>query len=76
MGLGKMLYWSQTTREGTPRSTLAKFIDPVGVCVEPAVLDPFVAPDTGMPSDSDDVDAPAAEAPAAQGMEYGEPSAM
>lgn len=58
MGLGEKLYWSQTTRDGTPRSTLAKIIDPVGVCIEPAALDPFVAPEVSLPlSDtSDDVD--------------------
>lgn len=55
MGLGKMLNWSQTTREGIPRSTLAKIVDPVGVCIEPAALDPFIAPEAPQPSDSDDV---------------------
>lgn len=60
MGLGEKLHWSQTTRDGTPRSTLAKIIDPVGVCIEPAALDPFVAPEVALPQSdmSDDVDAP------------------
>jgi len=70
MGLGEMLYWSQTSRDGTPRSTLAKLIDPVGVCIEPAALDPFVGPEAPLPSDSDDADASAADAPVAQGMDY------
>jgi len=70
MGLGKMLNWSQTSRDGTPRSTLAKIIDPVGVCIEPAALDPFVGPDAPLTSESDDVDAPAADAPVARRMDY------
>jgi len=64
-----MLYWSQTSRDGTPRSTLAKLIDPVGVCIEPAALDPFVGLDAPLPSDSDDVDESSADAPVARGMD-------
>lgn len=74
MGLGEKLNWSQTTRDGTPRSTLAKIIDPVGVCIEPAALDPFVAPEAPLPQSdsSDDVDAAGgAGAPALHtGMDY------
>lgn len=57
MGLGQKLNWSQTTRDGAPRSTLAKIIDPVGVCIEPAALDPFVAPEVPLQQSdtSDDV---------------------
>lgn len=77
MGLGEMLTWSQTTRDGTRRSALANFMDPVGVCVEPAVLDPFVAPEApALPSDSsDEADPSAAAAGASQPatrMDYAE----
>lgn len=74
MGLGQKLNWSQTTRDGAPRSTLAKIIDPVGVCIEPAALDPFVAPEVPLPESdvSDDADQTAsAGAPAAHsGMDH------
>lgn len=74
MGLGQKLNWSQTTRDGTPRSVLAKIIDPVGVCIEPAALDPFVAPEAPLQQSetSDDVDlSVAAGAPAENvGMDF------
>ncbi|GAB0490817.1 hypothetical protein MMPV_002055 [Pyropia vietnamensis] len=76
MGLGQKLNWSQTTRDGAPRSVLAKFIDPVGVCIEPAALDPFVAPEVPLQQSesSDDVDPTvSAGAPAENAsMDYGD----
>lgn len=69
MGLGEKLNWSQTTRDGAPRSALAKFIDPVGVCIEPAALDPFVAPEvSALPPDTSEEAAGAP--PAATRMDY------
>lgn len=68
MGLGAKLNWSQTTRDGTPRSALAKFIDPVGVCIEPAALDPFVVPVVSA-QQSDASDESASAPPAATRMD-------
>lgn len=39
--LESKLYWSQTKADGTPRSMIAKLLDPVGACFEPADLTPF-----------------------------------
>lgn len=69
MGLGEKLNWSQTTRDGTPRSALAKFIDPVGVCIEPAALDPFVAPDVAAQPSDTTTDEAAGVPPAATHMD-------
>lgn len=39
------LYWQDTKADGTKRSFLAKFLDPVGACIEPTDLSPFTAED-------------------------------
>lgn len=44
MGIASFLNWSTEKRDGTPRSFLAQVLDPVGVCIEPAAIDPYVEP--------------------------------
>lgn len=44
MGLASFLNWSTEKRDGSPRSFLAQVLDPVGVCIEPAAIDPYVEP--------------------------------
>lgn len=40
------LYWSKDKADGTPRSLMAKILDPVGACIQPADLAPFSEEDT------------------------------
>lgn len=35
------LHWAPTQIDGSPRSLLAMFLDPVGACIQPAALEPF-----------------------------------
>ncbi|GAB0492443.1 hypothetical protein MMPV_003705 [Pyropia vietnamensis] len=59
MGLAQFLNWSTEKRDGSRRSFLAQVLDPVGVCIEPAAIDPYVEP---VLPDADDGDAAAATA--------------
>lgn len=53
MGLARFLNWSTEQRDGSPRSFLAQVLDPVGVCIEPAAIDPYEAPDLPAPVEGD-----------------------
>lgn len=57
--LGDKLYWSQKKADGTPRSMMAKILDPVGACIEPTDLSPFSEEDTvAAPTVSEPIDDP------------------
>jgi len=45
MGLARWLNWSTEKRDGTPRSFIAQVLDPVGVCLQPAAIDPYTEPE-------------------------------
>lgn len=55
--LGSKLGYSDTAADGTKRSIGSQLLDPVGVCLQPAKIDPFAAPDV------DAIEVPAAAEP-------------